>query len=190
MCRQGRLFIISAPSGAGKSTLCRALSERFPDIRFSVSHTTRRPREGEEDGRDYHFVTEEAFRRGIERREWAEWAEVHGNFYGTSAGFLDQTLASGQDVLLDIDVQGAMQIFERYPDSVGIFVMPPSPEVLRTRLESRGTDDPAVIEKRLRNAEKEMAQRCRYRHVIVNDRLPEAVAELVSLVGGYRESKH
>ncbi len=185
MCRQGRIFIISAPSGAGKTTLCNVLLERFSDIRFSISHTTREPREGETDGAEYYFITKEAFVKGIETAAWAEWAEVHGNFYGTSSEFLDRILASGHDILLDIDVQGAMQILRKYPDSVTIFIMPPSSDVLRSRLESRSTDTGEVIATRLVNAEKEMAEKDRYRHIIVNDRLPEAAAELISIVEKY-----
>lgn len=186
MCKQGRLFIISAPSGTGKTTLCNILLEQFPDIRFSISHTTREPRTGETDGVEYYFITKEAFIKGMETAAWAEWAEVHGNFYGTSSEVLNRTLGSGQDILLDIDVQGAIQILRQYPDSVTIFIMPPSSDVLKARLESRGTDTEEVIAARLINAEKEMAEKDRYRHIIVNDRLPEAAAELISIVEKYR----
>ncbi|MDM8525185.1 guanylate kinase [Desulfococcaceae bacterium HSG8] len=183
--KPGHLFVISAPSGAGKTTLCKALCERFPDIRFSISYTSRPSRADETDGVDYYFITKETFIKGIENGKWAEWAEVHGNFYGTSSELLNRTLSAGHDVLLDIDVQGAMQIVRNYPDSVTIFIMPPSPEILRVRLESRSTDSSDVIATRLLNAEKEMAEKDRYRHIIVNDRLPEAIAELISIVEKY-----
>ncbi len=185
---KGSLFIISAPSGAGKSTLCQALQDRFPDIRYSVSYTTRPPREGDQEGVDYYFIDEEHFQRGIERNDWAEWAIVHDNYYGTSARILEDTLAAGQDMLLDIDVQGAMQILERFPESVTIFIMPPDFETLGKRLRKRGKDTEAVITRRLENAKKEIAQKDRYRHIIVNDRLEDAVEELIRLVKSYREN--
>jgi len=185
----GCLFVISAPSGAGKSTLCKILLERFPDIRFSVSHTTRKPRSGETDGKDYYFITKDEFVKGTESGRWAEWAEVHGNFYGTSAEFLDKSLNAGNDILLDIDVQGTLQILRQYPDSITIFILPPSIEILRDRLKSRSTDTPEVIASRLSNAEKEMAQKDLYRHIIVNDSLPETAGELISIIERYRRDK-
>jgi len=185
----GCLFVISAPSGAGKSTLCKMLLERFPDIRFSVSHTTRKPRSGETDGKDYYFITKDEFVKGTESGRWAEWAEVHGNFYGTSAEFLDKSLNAGNDILLDIDVQGTLQILRQYPESITIFILPPSIEILRDRLKSRSTDTPEVIASRLSNAEKEMAQKDRYRHIIVNDSLPETAGELISIIERYRRDK-
>ncbi len=181
----GHLFIISAPSGAGKSTLCNILLERFETMRFSISSTTREQRGTETDGVEYFFISEKDFTKGIENDKWAEWAEVHGNYYGTSSEFLDKTLASGCDVLLDIDIQGAMQITDRYPDSISIFIMPPSLDALRTRLESRGVDSKDVIVRRLVNAEKEIAEKDRYRHVVVNNILSEASAELVSIIEKY-----
>jgi len=182
---RGSLFIISAPSGAGKTTLTKAVLDRFIDILYSVSHTTRELRNGEQDGVDYYFITINNFKKGINNGKWAEWAEVHGNYYGTSAEFIDKNLAAGRNILLDIDVQGTIQILERYPDSITIFIMPPSFEILKERLESRGTDSKAAIEKRLENAQKEMAKKDLYRHVIVNDQLPDAVAELISIVEQY-----
>lgn len=187
--KQGRLFIVSAPSGAGKTTLCRALREKYPDMLYSVSYTTRAPRAGEKNGVDYFFIGKEAFKKAIEAHGWAEWARVHDHFYATSAEFLNRGLSAGKDILLDIDVQGAVQIVTRYPESITIFIMPPSLEALKQRLESRGADRPAVIERRLINAKAEMAQKKMYRHVIVNDKLAEAVAELLSIVGRYRADK-
>lgn len=184
-CR-GRLFVVSAPSGAGKTTLCRGMRDRFGDIAYSVSYTTRSPRPGERDGVDYHFVSAEEFRRGIEEGRWAEWADVYGNYYGTSAAALERTLAEGRDLLLEIDVQGCAQIVERFPEAVTVFIMPPSAEALRERLAGRGKDDPEVIERRLRAAEAEMARASEYRHVIVNDRLETALEELNAVVAAAR----
>lgn len=181
-----KLFIISAPSGAGKTTLCREVLKRFKDITYSISYTTRKPRNGEQDGIDYHFITKEEFKRKIKNNKWAEWAEVYGNFYGTSTEFLDTCLASGKHILLDIDVQGSMQIKKRYPDSIAIFIMPPSSETLRARLESRGTDSRQVIERRLEIAKKEMKKKDLYRHVIINDQLSKAVSELIKIIESYR----
>lgn len=184
----GRLFIISAPSGAGKSTLCRAVRQRLPDLRYSVSFTTRRPRGEEKNGVDYHFVTQAAFRKDINADKWAEWAEVHGNYYGTSAEFIDRALGEGCDVLLDIDVQGMEQILKRYPDSVTIFIMPPSLAVLRQRLQDRGTDSAASISERLDNAAAEIRRRKRYCYIVVNDRLEEAIDELTAIITAGRSS--
>ncbi|MFH0731230.1 MAG: guanylate kinase [Pseudomonadota bacterium] len=186
---RGHRFIISAPSGTGKTTLCRALRQRFPDIRYSVSYTTRLPREGERDGVDYHFITREAFETRLARGLWAEWARVHDNYYGTDAEFLEKSISAGQDVLLDIDVQGAEQILNRFPDSVTVFIMPPSMTELERRLTQRGTEAPAVIERRLMNAASEMARKDLYRHVIVNDRLDEAISAFIALISAYREGK-
>jgi guanylate kinase len=185
--RRGRLFVVSAPSGAGKTTLCRSLRDHFPDLAYSVSFTTRAPRPGERDGVDYRFIPVDEFRRGIEEGRWAEWAEVHGNYYGTSAAALERTLAEGRDLLLEIDVQGCAQIAARFPETVAIFVMPPSFEALRERLTGRGQDDPEVVERRLRAAGAEMDRAKEYRHVIVNDRLETARAELIGVVAAARE---
>jgi guanylate kinase len=184
-----RLFVISAPSGAGKTTLRRAALERFPDLAYSVSYTTRSPRPGEVDGRDYVFIPPAEFEAGIRAGRWAEWARVHGHCYGTSAQALEQTLAAGRDVLLDIDVQGARQICRRFPESVTIFILPPSLEVLEQRLRSRGTDPPEAIALRLQNARREMAQTDAYRHVIVNDDLATAIAEFIAILESYRSGR-
>ncbi len=187
--KKGRLFIISAPSGAGKSTLCQKLLRHFGDMVYSVSHTTRVPRGEEEEGIDYFFTTRENFLRGIEAGEWAEWAEVHGNYYGTSLNFLEKKLASGTDVLLDIDVQGTEKIVKHYPDAMTVFIMPPSFDSLRIRMEKRGTDSQEVIARRLENAKEEMEKKDRYRHIIVNDDLSEALAQLTALVKNCRMEK-
>lgn len=180
--------MISAPSGAGKTTLCRILREHVPDLAYSVSTTTRPPRSGELEGVDYFFVDTTTFREGIESGLWAEWAEVHGNYYGTSAEFLSNCLRQGTDVLLDIDVQGAAQIVSRFPEAVTIFVMPPSMAALKKRLLERGTNDAADVEKRLENAREEMVRNVDYCHVIVNDRLEAAAEALVDLVRRYRDN--
>lgn len=178
----GRLFVVSAPSGAGKSTLCRLLMEHLPNLHYSVSTTTRPPRNGEIHGRDYFFTDVDTFKAGIKARQWAEWAEVHGHYYGTSAAFIDQERAAGHDLLLDIDVQGAAQLRAMYPEAVTIFIMPPSMAILRQRLEQRGADSPEVIARRLANAREEMAQRKAYQHTVVNDRLEEALEALILIM--------
>ena len=182
----GHLFVISAPSGAGKTTLCAALLEHFADMIYSVSYTTRSPRKGEKDAVDYHFISLEEFKNGIIDRKWAEWAEVHGHYYGTSAEFLDQGLSAGKDILADLDVQGTIQILARYPNCISIFITPPSLETLRHRLESRGLDSAEQIEQRLHNAKDEMVKKDLYRHVIVNDQFKEAKKQLISLIQKYR----
>ncbi len=183
--KHGCFFIISAPSGAGKTTLCKRLMDRF-DIIYSVSYTTRAPRKDERNGVDYFYISKEEFEKKIREDKWAEWAEVHGNFYGTSAEYLNDALLSGKDILLDIDVKGTLQILKRYPDSITIFIMPPSFDDLRIRMESRGSDNREVIEKRLRNAKQEMAQRNLYKHEIINDNLDKATSQLFMLVEKYR----
>lgn len=183
--RQGHLFIISAPSGGGKTTLSKAVLNRFNNILYSVSYTTRSPRNGEQDSVDYYFIQKKDFEKRIESGHWAEWAEVHGNYYGTSAEFLDKGLASGRDMLLDIDVQGTIQILGNYPDSVTIFIMPPSLETLKKRLEMRGTESRTTIKRRLLTAEKEMAQKGQYRHVIVNDQLSVSIEKLIAIIEKY-----
>jgi guanylate kinase len=184
----GRLFIVSAPSGAGKTTLCQAILQHFPDMIYSVSHTTRPPRNGETPGIDYHYISRDEFLKMIASDRWAEWAEVHGNYYGTSADFLNRSLAAGKDILLDIDVQGMQKIIQRYPAGVTIFIQPPSLETLRIRLESRGADRPDIIETRMKNAILEMAAAHRYRHIIVNNNLETAIQELIRLITGYRST--
>ena len=184
--RQGLVFVISAPSGAGKTTLCKSVRSAFPDLLYSVSYTTRKPRSGEREGVDYHFIIAEDFKERIRQGRWVEWAEVHGNLYGTLADLIDEGLCAGRDILLDIDVQGTIQILARYPECITIFIMPPDMETLRRRLESRGTDDREEIARRLVNAEKEMARRDLYRHIIINDHLAEAQDELKTLIRHYR----
>ena len=185
--KRGHLFIISAPSGAGKTTLAKAVLQQFTDMLYSISYTTRKPRAEERDGVDYHFISKQDFKKGIKKGRWAEWAEVYGNYYGTSAEFIEKSLSSGCDILLDIDVQGTIQILKHYPDSVTIFILPPSMNALRKRLEMRGSDSKAVIERRFVNARKEMAQKKLYRHIIVNDKLSAAIEEIGAIFKKYRQ---
>ncbi len=184
--RQGCLFILSAPSGAGKTTLCRLLMSRVSRLAYSVSATTRPPRPGEQEGVDYFFVDEPSFLDGIAGNRWAEWAKVHGYYYGTSVEFLTRCRRQGLDVLMDIDVQGARQILGRFPDAVTIFIMPPSMDILEERLGTRGTDDPETVALRLQNARDEIRHKDCYRHVIVNDRLEDTIDALVAVVRGCR----
>jgi guanylate kinase len=186
MTRPGHLFILSGPSGSGKTTLKQAVLEQFPDMRYSVSATTRPPRQGEKHGRDYYFISEAAFQTGIASGEWLEWARVHGHYYGTSAAFIQRELAQGRDVLLDIDVQGTRQVLKRLSRCIPVFIMPPSLDVLRTRLEKRSSETQASLQRRLEDARREIRQLQYYRHVVVNDRLEEAVSNLADLIRGYR----
>ena len=182
----GILFIISAPSGSGKSTLVGELRKYVEGLEFSVSYTTRSPRGSEEDGREYHFTSREQFERMIANDAFLEWAEVFGNYYGTARSALALAAEHGRDLLLDIDVQGAMQVMERLPKAVSIFIMPPGPRVLENRLRNRSAaehmTDEAVIERRLRQARSELQSVSRYEFAIVNDVLDTAAAELRSIV--------
>lgn len=181
----GHLFIVSAPSGAGKTTLCRAVRQRYSELAYSVSYTTRPPRQGEKHGHDYCFISEEEFEQGISQGRWAEWAKVHGNFYGSSARWIDRTLRAGRHILMDIDMQGARQMLQVFPQAVTIFILPPSMEILEQRLRARGTDHPDTISLRLANAVEEIAQKDICRHILVNDDLEKAKQELVALIKGY-----
>ncbi len=176
--RLGLMLIICAPSGTGKSTLTSRLRAEFPRLGFSVSCTTRAPRSGERDGVDYHFLDKDEFLRRREAGYFAEWAEVHGNFYGTPIQALKDMLAAGQDVLFDIDVQGAAQLRASMPGGCHVFLMPPSLAALKTRLLGRATDDRAVIERRLNNAPGELAQAPHFDYWIVNDDLETAYGAL------------
>jgi len=188
--RKGNLFIISAPSGAGKTTLCRELLKHFKEIRYSISHTTRQPRSGETEGIDYFFTSEETFLDGIKNDTWAEWAKVHGNYYGTSIEFLNDTLSSGNDVLLDIDIQGTMQILKKYPDAITIFIMPPSVEILRSRLKYRGTESDEVIESRIINAKQEIKKKNLYNYIIINDKLTDSKEALFEIANKHLNRKN
>ena len=182
---KGELFILSAPSGAGKTTLVNSLTKggfALDNLAFSVSYTTRNPRQGEVDGRDYHFVDHANFLEMIDAHRFLEWAQVHGNFYGTAKDEVFPRLEQGIDVLLDIDVQGAERVMQRLPEAHGIFVMPPSFEALEKRLRGRGLDDPEVISRRLAVALSEMARYERYRYVIINDDVQKASSVLAAII--------
>ena len=182
----GHLYIVSAPSGAGKTTLVRMLLENDPGIRLSISYTTRAPRPGEQDGREYNFVEMAAFRAMVERGEFLEWAEVHGNCYGTSRVWIEREMAAGRDVLLEIDWQGAQQVRQLFPAAIGVFVLPPSMDELARRLTGRGTDSADVIARRLAAAHEEMRHVFEFEYVIINDELQRALADLLSVVRASR----
>jgi guanylate kinase len=183
--RSGKLFIISAPSGAGKTTLCGDIRRHRPDLVYSISYTTRPPRQGEAEGRDYFFISRAEFEQGIAEGRWAEWASVHGHYYGTSARLIQESLDRGQAILMDIDVQGTRQMLDHFPDAITIFIMPPSLTELERRLRTRGTDDDTTIAVRLKNARAEIAQQTLYRHVIVNDQLSQARQQILDLFHHY-----
>jgi guanylate kinase len=182
MKRPGILYIISAPSGAGKTTLCRELLDIFPELRHSVSFTTRKARPGEVEGKDYFFVDREEFLRMVENGEFAEWAEVHGNLYGTSIRTLEESRSDGIDLILDIDCQGAAKLKESNVQGVNIFILPPSFGELKRRLESRNSDSKEVIDKRVTNAASEILAAKWYDYIIVNDVFSKAVEELKSII--------
>lgn len=179
---KGTLFVISAPSGAGKTTLCLKLLKKNPDIKLSVSFTTRKPRSRETNNVDYTFVSKARFMKMIDKGEFAEWATVHGNLYGTSIKRLKELNSAGYDIILDIDTNGAMQLKKRYENAIYIFILPPSFEVLKERLVDRRTDSGEVIARRLDNAKNEIACYKDYDYVVVNDRLDKAYRELESIV--------
>ena len=182
MQREGVLFVISAPSGAGKTTLCKEIIDIFPNLRHSVSYTTRTPRPGEVHGRDYFFVGQDEFSRMVAVGEFAEWAEVHGNLYGTSLSTLKQCRSQGIDLILDIDCQGAQQLKGRFDGGVYVFILPPSIAELRRRLDGRSSDSEEVIEVRINNAAAEIKEARWYDYIIVNDRFSEAVEQLKSVL--------
>jgi guanylate kinase len=178
----GTLFIIAAPSGAGKTTLVGRLLAKDANILHSVSYTTRAPRPGEVDGREYHFVNEARFMAMRERDEFVEWAAVHGNFYGTSRVWLEEHMAAGTDVVLEIDWQGAQQVRQKFPAAVSIFILPPALDELERRLQGRATDSPSVIARRLAAALDEMKHVAEFDFVIINQELDVALGELVAVV--------
>lgn len=182
----GSLFMVAAPSGAGKSTLVNALLAEDPSIVLSISFTTRAPRPGETNGREYHFVTPEDFIRRRDAGEFLEWAEVHGNFYGTSRLLIEECIQAGKDVLLEIDWQGALQVRKQFPHAVGVFILPPSIAALEERLHKRGQDDPKVITRRLLAAGGEIAHAPEFEYVIINQEFASALSELSSIVKATR----
>jgi guanylate kinase len=180
--RRGLLLIVSAPSGAGKTTLCREMTHTVSGLQYSISYTTRAPRAGEVSGKDYFFVTETEFMQMARREEFAEWAKVHNNLYGTHAGFLKRTMDGGTDVLLDVDVQGAQLLKKRFPEGTFIFVLPPSMDTLMERLRDRRSDTPEEIERRFRVAKKEIQNFVDYDYLIINDKIKKAVRDLESII--------
>ena len=178
----GNLFVISAPSGAGKTSLVRALIDSNPQIDLSVSYTTRHPRPGERNGKDYHFVGRDTFLDMAKRGEFLESAEVYGNLYGTSQTWISQEIAKGRDILLEIDWQGAAQIRRLFPECISVFVLPPSLQALEQRLKSRGKDDSDVIARRLAAVRDDVAHVAEFDYVIINDILNDALRELNAVV--------
>ena len=180
--RKGRLFVVTAPSGAGKTSLIDAVMRDDPSLKISVSYTTRAPRPGEKEGVDYHFVDVPTFRSMERRGELLESAEVHGNHYGTAKRVILDAMAKGEDMILEIDWQGAQQVRRLYPDCVGIFILPPSIEELERRMRSRGQDSEAVIRQRVANAKEELAHAEEFKYAIINKDFETARRELVSII--------
>lgn len=183
--KKGKILVFSAPSGAGKTTLLNSLIKIVPNLVYSISATTRKPRPGEKHGTHYFFTDEDDFERRIRKNEFAEWETVHGNYYGTPRSFINSVVAEGRHVIMDIDVFGKKKFDEAYPDAVGILILPPSDEELERRLRARNTDDEETIRLRLQNARKELAfarEQGKYEYEIVNDDLERAKDELVHLV--------
>jgi guanylate kinase len=180
--QKGRLYVVAAPSGAGKTTLVKALMEREPRIRFSVSYTTRRPRPNEIPGRDYHFVSQERFQEMIANREFLEHAQVFDNCYGTGVRTVQEALSNGEQLLLEIDWQGARQVRARIPEAVSIFILPPSRAALEQRLRGRSTDSDEVIQRRLADAAQDLSRWREFDYVVINDRFEQAIEDLQAIV--------
>ncbi|MDR3331010.1 MAG: guanylate kinase [Synergistaceae bacterium] len=187
---RGSLFILSGPAGAGKGTLRKELFKEEPDLTYSVSCTTRSVRQGEVEGKDYHFVTRESFKALIVEEAFLEWAEVHGNYYGTRKSDVEASLDRGEDLVLEIDVQGCLSVKNMIPDAVPVFITVRSLDELEKRLRGRGTETEEQMALRLRNAAMEMSFSDKYEHIIINDDLIEATRELVEIVRSYRSLKH
>lgn len=182
MKRKGCLIVVSGPSGTGKGTVCSALLEKHKEIAYSISATTRQPRTGEVDGVNYYFLAKNVFEKMIEDGELLEWAEVYGNYYGTPLKKIQERLAVGQDILLEIDTQGAMSVKEKFPDEIYIYIMPPSLKELERRLKTRGTDSAESIERRLKSAAGEMEIAERYNYIVVNEQVEQAVEQIAAIV--------
>lgn len=186
---KGKLYIISAPSGAGKTSLVKRLISDFANLSVSVSHTTRQKREGEVDGKDYYFSSLEKFEKMIAEQAFLEYAQVFDNFYGTSIEAVEKMLANGIDVILEIDWQGAQQVRKTFPAVISIFILPPSVSVLRNRLENRGQDSEEIIQRRMRDAEREMSHYYEYDYLVVNDDFDQALLEIKSIILCHRLEK-
>ncbi len=180
--KQGLLFVVSAPSGAGKTSLCRGITGSLKDLTHSISYTTRKPRPGEIDGRDYYFVDEKRFREMVQAGDFAEWAEVHANHYGTSRRALEDMISKGLDVILDIDTQGAKQIKPKYKTAVFIFIMPPSLDILEERLRNRKSDQEEEIRRRIQRSREEIRDYATYDYIVVNQDFDRALNDLRSIV--------
>ena len=180
--QKGMVIIISAPSGAGKTSICDAVVKKNKNIVYSISTTTRAPRKGEKNGREYFFVTERQFKDEIKQKMFAEWAKVHNNYYGTSKKTLENIISKGKDVLLDIDVQGAVKIKKEYKQALMIFIMAPSLKVLKQRLIKRNKDSKQTIAVRLKNAEKEIKYIDKYDYLVINDKLPESIKQVENII--------
>jgi len=178
---QGLVMVISAPSGTGKTTLCKKLLDEFPDLHFSVSCTTRPAREGEKEGRDYHFITLEDFKDRVARGEFIEWEELYGHYYGTAKRTIEEMLRKGHDVVLDIDTRGARRVKALYPDAVLVFIMPPSVEILKERLKNRRSETDDIIAIRFNRAMEEIRANEWYDYVVFNDIIPDSVTVLRSI---------
>lgn len=183
----GRLIIISSPSGGGKGSLIKEVRSMLPDLGYSVSHTTRPQRFGEENGREYFFVTKEDFERRIGGGDFLEYANVHGNLYGTSLRESEKVFNTGRDLIVEVDVQGAIQISEKLPESITIFILPPSFEVLKARLTARGTEGEAELRTRLKNAFNEVLEYTKFKYVIVNQDLGTAARQIASIINAERQ---
>jgi guanylate kinase len=186
MAPVGQLFVLSGPSGVGKSSLREQVLERIPGLQYSISHTTRAPREGEREGADYHFTTPEAFLVMREEGAFVEWAQVHGHYYGTSRERLGEHLRAGRDVVVEIDIQGARQLKAHFPRACFIFVLPPDRETLRRRLRQRGTESETSVRSRLDNAWRELLESVWYDYLIINDTFEEAVEALAAVIQAQR----
>lgn len=184
---RGRLFVLSGPAGAGKGTILAEVFRQVDNLVYSVSCTTREPRPGETDGKDYYFISEEEFRNAVDEGQFLEWAPVHGKRYGTRRAAVEESLEKGVDVILEIDVQGAMQVKEKMPEAVMVFIRPPSFEALICRLRARGTETTRQLEIRIENAKRELAEADKYEHRIINDKLADAVRDFVEIIKKYRE---
>lgn len=178
----GHLFVISGPSGVGKGTLIKTIFKSISDLSYSVSVTTRKPRKEEREGIDYFFVEEETFKRFIKEDKFAEWAKVHGDYKGTLTSTINEALAEGRDLILEIDVQGALEIKNKYPEGIFIFIVPPSPKKLEERLRGRGTENEEGLKKRLNDARCEMEYSKYYKYIVVNDELEKAAEELKTII--------